>query len=481
MWPPLTLLCVVALVLRSPHPSRSLAPAEGTLAEGRAQLQRLRGLAAQPQYGECWTRALEAVQEGCRELDEDTQSRIALAFTHCHLRRSGRPFPKCGAGRSVRECTGTMDAVAFGTYTEFFTHAHSICHYLHSELWQRRAEDTAHRLTESSAGVADQLAATQRLAEGLAEAQSVAMASQETILRNGEALKQSLQDSAMGVRQVFAQMQESAQEQRLALSEVFGRVAFLQSFVMSESHTLCSLFYNLLALGSAFLLTATQRTAGARLFLFGLVAVNVYLERLVCRAVLDNTEPGYQQSERIALLVCLLRRVMLVLGVVVLLCCAARYRDPNRESLEVLRQLRETQSSLELALQEARRLALPVDGWMVDEGKQGMGEDEMKDLGGLELSVILPPQGDPAAPVKQEPHASDTLELWAWRGVQGGSGSAGSPRRRGRPRGVTSRHGQSEQPPAALVYSVLVEPDERPRYNLRTRKSLPDPPALGGQ
>uniref|UniRef100_W5NBV2 Uncharacterized protein n=1 Tax=Lepisosteus oculatus TaxID=7918 RepID=W5NBV2_LEPOC len=153
--------------------------------EGRAQLQRVQGFAAQPRYGACWTRALERLRGGCRELTEDTQSRVALAFAHCHLRRSGRSFPECTGSSSVEDCTRHMDAVAFGTYTEFFTHAHSICYFLQSERWQHQAENTIHRLTESSAGIADQLAATQRLAEGLAEAQGAAMRSQEAILRNG--------------------------------------------------------------------------------------------------------------------------------------------------------------------------------------------------------------------------------------------------------------------------------------------------------
>lgn len=56
------------------------------------------------------------------------------------------------------------------------------------------------RLTESSAGVAEQLASTQRMAEDLVEAQSAALKSQETILRNGEELKTTLQHSAKGKR-----------------------------------------------------------------------------------------------------------------------------------------------------------------------------------------------------------------------------------------------------------------------------------------
>lgn len=38
-----------------------------------------------------------------------------------------------------------MDAVAFNAYTEFFTHTHSMCHFLQSEAWRDRAADAMHR------------------------------------------------------------------------------------------------------------------------------------------------------------------------------------------------------------------------------------------------------------------------------------------------------------------------------------------------
>lgn len=59
--------------------------------------------------------------------------------------RSSRSFPECPVGSDISTCTREMDPVAFHTYTEFFTHAHSICHYLQSESWQHRAENTIHR------------------------------------------------------------------------------------------------------------------------------------------------------------------------------------------------------------------------------------------------------------------------------------------------------------------------------------------------
>lgn len=54
------------------------------------------------------------------------------------------------------------------------------------------------RLTESSAGVAEQLQSTRRMAEDLVEAQSAALQAQQEILSNGEELRVTLRDSTEG-------------------------------------------------------------------------------------------------------------------------------------------------------------------------------------------------------------------------------------------------------------------------------------------
>lgn len=54
---------------------------------GRIELRRVRSLAGQPRYGECWARAVERLDARCRDLTSESQSRIALGFTACHLRR----------------------------------------------------------------------------------------------------------------------------------------------------------------------------------------------------------------------------------------------------------------------------------------------------------------------------------------------------------------------------------------------------------
>uniref|UniRef100_A0A673AAT2 Uncharacterized protein n=1 Tax=Sphaeramia orbicularis TaxID=375764 RepID=A0A673AAT2_9TELE len=244
---------------------------------GRTELRRVQSLAAQPRYGDCWARALEHLDTRCRDMTSESQSRIALRFTHCHLSSSGRDFPSCPEGSDVRRCTASMDAVAFNTYTEFFTHTHSICHFLQSEAWQSRAENTMHRLTESSAGVAEQLQSTRQMAEDLIEAQSAALQAQQEILDNGEELRVTLRDSTQGLRSIFLELSSVSREQQVALSELFNRVSFLQSFLMVEAHSMSSCLYNAAALCASFLLTSTQRSSRARYLLLLLTFMNILL------------------------------------------------------------------------------------------------------------------------------------------------------------------------------------------------------------
>ncbi|KAJ0064450.1 hypothetical protein NL108_006524 [Boleophthalmus pectinirostris] len=346
-------ISAVLLVLLLPGNSSCAVAPDTDSARGRAELQRVRSYAATSRYGDCWTRALEQLDTRCRDMTSESQSRVALRFTHCHLLSSGRDFPACPEGSEVSRCTAHMDVVAFNTYTEFFTHTHSMCHFLQSEAWQNKAENTMHRLTESSAGVAEQLESTRQMAEDLIEAQSVALKSQQEILTNGEELRATLKDSTQGLRSVFSELSAVSQQQQLALSELFNRVSFLHSFLMLEAHSMSSCLYNAAALGAAFLLTATSRTSRARLLLLALVCLNFYLEKKIYEFVTSSDLPEHQHMEMVASYISVLRRLVLSFSVFVLIFVILRHKDPLQQSLMVLQQLQETQRSLQVALQHA--------------------------------------------------------------------------------------------------------------------------------
>ncbi|XP_043390311.1 uncharacterized protein LOC119564925 isoform X4 [Chelonia mydas] len=442
---PPALLLVLCLY---PAPQGLAPPDPGLLAQGRARLREAQTLAQHPQLGACWAGALGRLDGGCQQLGEEQQSRIALAFAHCHLQRSGRPFPRCEASSSVRACTQHMDPVAFGVYTEFFTHAHSICYLLRSEAWQQQAESTVHRLVASSEGVAERLEETNQLAEQAARAQEATLRSQEEILRHGELLRQTLQDSSRGVREAFRDMQEAAGRQRLAFAEIVNRLSFLHRFLVGESQALGSFLYHLLTSSAALLLTSSQRTAGARLILLGLVGGNVYLERVVSGLVLENTEAGSDPTEALASWVGLCRRLCVGAGLAVLAYCVLTYRDVAQQSREVLRGLQETRAQMQHILQETERLLAQ------------RGPDPSQDNAEFADSGFPEPLSRPerGAPWAEELSTSSPK-----------SRSRSPARQRPRPQRRTSRRDSERR-------NVPVPVDGLGCYDLRRRPALRDPP-----
>nr|XP_046253112.1 uncharacterized protein LOC124063466 isoform X2 [Scatophagus argus] len=408
-------------------------------------LRRMRSLAAQSRYGECWARALEHLDARCRDMTAESQSRIALRFAVCHLSSSGRDFPSCPEGSEVSRCTAGMDAVAFNTYTEFFTHTHSICHFLQSEAWQSRAEHTMHRLTETSADVAEQLQSTRQMAEDLVEAQTAALQAQQEILNNGEELRVTLRDSTQGLRSLFSELSSVSREQQVALSELFNRVSFLQSFLLMEAHSLSSCCYNAAALCTSYLLTSTQRSSRARLVLLALVCLNFYLERKIYQFVMNSDHPEHKHM----------------------------YRDPVQQNLQVLQQLRETQRGLQEALQHAARLAEQQENTdsrlnvkRTSESRRG---EKLRRRKEIKREVEEEGSSLVSAESSDLSHLSHIGPVGALGSTVNSSAADFTHNASGR-RSLSSRLAASSSSP--LVYSILVE-DRQPRYHLRRRGSEP--------
>ncbi|MEQ2282047.1 hypothetical protein AMECASPLE_036488 [Ameca splendens] len=84
----LPLLCSTLIFGPSIGSGLMSGPGSGPAHErGRIELRRVQSLAAQPRYGECWARALEHLDTRCKDMTSESQSRLALRFTHCHLSR----------------------------------------------------------------------------------------------------------------------------------------------------------------------------------------------------------------------------------------------------------------------------------------------------------------------------------------------------------------------------------------------------------
>ena len=100
------------------------------VAEGRAQYELVVREGSRPRYGACWTSALAEVTEGCKHLDDETQSRLALGLANCFLERAGQRTYPCPPSSTIAACLEEVDGNAFTAYSNFFTHTQNMCYFL---------------------------------------------------------------------------------------------------------------------------------------------------------------------------------------------------------------------------------------------------------------------------------------------------------------------------------------------------------------
>ncbi|XP_042202621.1 uncharacterized protein LOC121852790 [Callorhinchus milii] len=441
--------------------------------EGRRRLAEVREFARKPGFGRCWAQAVVRLGIGCQQLNEEQQSRIALSFTHCHLQRSGKTFPECLDTDTVRDCTRDMDALAFGVYTEFFTHTHSICHYLQSQAWQQQTQHTIHRLTVHADGVAEQLERASAASGAMLETQNQTLAAQREILETGSALKDTLQQSTQGVRRVFEEIQDTSQKQQRLFSEIFNRVAFLHQFVVTESVALHTFLYNLLATAITFLLTSTPRSSGARLMLLLLIGLNVYLEHIASSTEMHPSESSLDYTERVSQRVWLVRRLTVMCGILVWSYYVLTYRDIVRQNMEILQRLRETQRDLHTMLCHAEKiLAGPMhthvpSPWYTQTGETHADSDSAIVVSRLDITASPSKANRPQE--ENEEFATSTPRYRTPR--PRARSPSRSPSRSRTTRGRTRRSEVS-------VYNILVSEENNSKYNLRQRNPGKSPAVI---
>eukprot|EP01132_Coremiostelium_polycephalum_P004337 gene4337-5428_t len=93
---------------------------------------------------------MDILSKGCKSMDDDQRSRLAIKLASCHLEKSGFETYRCTNDMSIRECTSKMDQIAFVTYTNFYISTENICYYLQSEVFQLKTEDTVNKLVDTS-------------------------------------------------------------------------------------------------------------------------------------------------------------------------------------------------------------------------------------------------------------------------------------------------------------------------------------------
>ena len=74
------------------------------------------------------------------------QSRLALMFTNCYLKRFGWEQYPCDTDDPLSLCMENMDSRGVSVYSSMLTNTLAMCHFLQSALWHRQTKDAVHRL-----------------------------------------------------------------------------------------------------------------------------------------------------------------------------------------------------------------------------------------------------------------------------------------------------------------------------------------------
>ena len=94
---------------------------EQAVQSGKFQYELIQRDSQMPRFGNCWTKALESLKYGCKDLSEENQSRMALDFANCFLAQAGQKTYDCQASQDISDCLTGVDSNAFSAYTNFFT------------------------------------------------------------------------------------------------------------------------------------------------------------------------------------------------------------------------------------------------------------------------------------------------------------------------------------------------------------------------
>ena len=172
------------------------------------------------------------------------------------------------------------------------------------------------------------------------------------MVENGTFLNQAIEASRGSVQEMMEEFKHSTLEQRNMIFEVFDRVSRLQNLVVSEVSWLYTVVFHCFSLLVIYLVTATKRTADARIWLFLLLTVNFGVERVVIKLSLpSDSKADVQLGEIVTDRVWLARNTTVLISFLTLAIMAVRYKDYNMINNQLLEEIRRQNLDLKRSME----------------------------------------------------------------------------------------------------------------------------------
>lgn len=316
--------------------------------EGKKQYLLIKSHTNLPEYGQCWTQAIQQIDATCARLTDKTQASLALKFTKCFMDMSGGGGG--GGGNTFdgvelchiddADCLRQLPERVFQAYTQFYTHTQNICFYLMHQVWHTETEQTINLLRTHSQSVSKQLELAGRLQMNLLQQQREGLKVQRELVKHGLNLSDALLESRGSLARLTEQFRNSTIEHGRQLGDVFQRLAQLHNWFVGEYTFIEQILYYGVLLIAIVIVTTAKRSENCRFVLFLVAAINLTLECLIRKYVGADY---FIEDMQIVLFerLWILRKIFLAFAFGIYVTMSILYVDSQRASLHLLQRIHE--------------------------------------------------------------------------------------------------------------------------------------------
>lgn len=309
--------------------------------EGKKQYLLIKSHSNLPEYGQCWTQAIQQIDATCAHLTDKTQASLALKFTKCFMDMSGGDaigdIELCHIDDA--ECLRQLPERVFQAYTQFYTHTQNICFYLMHQVWHAETEQTINLLRTHSQSVSKQLEMAGRLQMNLLQQQREGLKVQRELVKHGLNLSDALLESRGSLARLTEQFRNSTIEHGRQLGDVFQRLAQLHNWFVGEYTFIEQILYYGMLLLVIVIFTTAKRSENCRFILFLVVTVNLTCECLLQKYHVSSEH--FIEDMQIVLFkrLWILRKIFMAIMIGIYVTLSILYVDSQRMSLNLLQKI----------------------------------------------------------------------------------------------------------------------------------------------
>lgn len=231
-------------------------------------------------YGTCWTGTMKKLKETCNKLNQVKQRNLAFELANCFLQESGIERCECNKDE-IHRCLSDCDEKLFYTFTEFFIHIYSVCHFLQQKQFQVEIAKTALLLKKNTDRVNQLLVDSAKSQDKIVDLQKNVIEEQKKSITNSKWLTDQISKSRKQAKFMYQEFTEATIEQKHLIIKIFDRLRHFETFILGELTVFHSILYFVAITVLTYILTSVPRTYNARFYMMTLIVGSVVFEKYV--------------------------------------------------------------------------------------------------------------------------------------------------------------------------------------------------------